>query len=196
MGRIWLILPRLKLDYFVLTFRSLTLDDKETATMTKFLGLCTGALALVLVLSTQASAQTITLRANMNGGEETPAIVNTGAVATCEVSVDVTNREVAVTLKVFNLPTPATAGHIHIGARGTPGPTVLNFPPSLVGRTGDFTMIFRLGDTPGVFNARPAIGINTVDDAIQAIVGGNSYYNIHTTQFTGGEIRGQLTILD
>jgi hypothetical protein len=55
-------------------------------------------------------------------------------------------------------------------------------------------MVFRLGDTAGVFNARPAIGINTIDDAIQAIVGGNSYVNVHTTQFTGGEIRGQLTI--
>ena len=164
--------------------------------MTKFLGCCTGALALVLVLATQAFAQTITLRANMNGGEETPAIINTGAVATCEASVDPTNREVAVTLRVFNLPTPATAGHIHIGSKGTGGPTVLNFPPSLVGRTGDFTMTFRLGDTVGVFNARPAIGIHTIDDAIQAIVGGNSYCNIHTTQSPGGEIRGQLTIPD
>lgn len=164
--------------------------------MTKFFGLCTGALALVLVLSTQASAQTITLTANLNGGEETPASLNTGAVGTVEVSVDATNREVAVTLRVFNLPTPATAGHIHIGSKGTPGPTVLNFPPSLVGRTGDFTMVFRLGDTAGVFNARAAIGIHTIDDAIQAIVGGNSYVNVHTTQFPGGEIRGQLTIPD
>lgn len=164
--------------------------------MTKFFGLCTGALALVLVLSTQASAQTITLTANLNGGEETPASLNTGAVGTVEVSVDATNREVAVTLRVFNLPTPATAGHIHVGSKGTGGPTVLNFPPSLVGRTGDFTMAFRLGDTPGVFNVRPANGIHTIDDAIQAIVGGNSYCNVHTTQFPGGEIRGQLTIPD
>lgn len=162
--------------------------------MTKFLGFCTGALALVLVFSAQASAQTITLTANLNGGEETPAIINTGAVGTAEVSVDATNREVAVTLRVFNLPTPATAGHIHIGAKGTGGPTVLNFPPSLVGRTGDFTMVFRVGDTVGVFNPRPAIGINTIDDAIQAIVGGNAYVNVHTQQFPGGEIRGQLAI--
>jgi len=162
--------------------------------MTKFLGFCMGALALVLVLSTQASAQTITLRANLNGGEETPAIINTGAVGTAEVSVDVTNREVLVTLKVFNMPTPTTAGHIHSGSRLTPGPTVLNFPPSLVGRTGDFTMVFRLADTPGVFNVRSAVGINTIDDAIQAIVGGNTYVNIHSQQYPGGEIRGQLTI--
>ena len=39
----------------------------------------------------------------MNGGEETPAI-NTGMVGTAEVSVDIANREVAVTLNVFNTP--------------------------------------------------------------------------------------------
>ena len=160
--------------------------------MMKVLGLCTGALALVL--AAQASAQTITLMANLNGGEETPTAINTGALGTAEVSVDATNREVAVTLKVFNIPTPTTAGHIHIGSPGTPGPTVLNFPASLVGRTGDFTMVFRLGDTRGVFTARPAIGINTIDDAIQAIVGGNTYVNVHTQQYPGGEIRGKLTI--
>ena len=43
--------------------------------MTKFLGLCTGALALVL--ATQASAQVVTLTTTMNGGEETP-VINTG----------------------------------------------------------------------------------------------------------------------
>ena len=43
--------------------------------MTKFLGFCTGALALVL--ATQASAQVVTLTTTMNGGEETP-VLNTG----------------------------------------------------------------------------------------------------------------------
>ena len=57
--------------------------------MTKFLGLCTGALALVL--ATPASAQTVTLRTTMNGGEEVP-VINTGMVGTAEVSVDVANR--------------------------------------------------------------------------------------------------------
>lgn len=162
--------------------------------MTKFLGISASALTLAALLATPAVAQTVTLRANLNGGEETPAAINTGAVGTVEVSVDPVNREVAVTLNVFNMPTPTTAGHIHIGSRGTPGPTVLNFPASLNGRTGDFTMTFRLGDTPGVFTARPALGINTIDDALQSIVGGNAYVNVHSTQFPGGEIRGQLAV--
>ena len=160
--------------------------------MTKFLGMCTGALALVLVLSIQAAAQTVTLSADLTGGAETPAALNTGMFGTVAVGVDQGSKELTVTLRVFNTPTPTTAGHIHMGSPGTPGPTVLNFPAGLNGRVGDFAMTFRLGDTAGVFTPRPAIGINTIDDVIEAVLGGNTYVNIHTTQNPGGEIRGQL----
>jgi hypothetical protein len=161
--------------------------DKETANMTKFLGFCTGALALVL--AAQASAQVVTLSTTMSGGEEVP-VLNTGMVGSAEVSVDVANREVVVNLRVFNAPTATTAGHIHVGAAGISGPVVINFPSGVVGRTGDFVMSFRLSERD--FVARPAQGISTFDDALQAIVLGNAYVNIHTTQNPGGEIRGQL----
>ena len=158
--------------------------------MTYFRALCAGVFALAFALAPDASAQTLT--ANMNGGEETP-ILNTGAVGTAEVIVDAANQEVTVTLRVFNIPTPTTAGHIHIGPAGIAGPVVINFPEALVGRTGDFAMTFRAG--PNQFVARPAIGINTMQDAIQAILNGNSYVNIHTQQFPAGEIRGQLAVV-
>ena len=58
-----------------------------------------------------------------------PRVINTGMVGNAEVSVDVANREVAVTLNVFNVPTATTAGHIHVGPAGISGPVVLNFPP-------------------------------------------------------------------
>ena len=54
--------------------------------MTKFLGMCTGALALVLLLSTQAAAQTVTLSADLVGGEETPAALNTGRGKTARIA--------------------------------------------------------------------------------------------------------------
>lgn len=156
--------------------------------MTKYLAIGLGALAIALALPPQVSAQTLT--ANLNGGEETPAL-NTGAVGMAEVSVDAVNREISITLTVFNIGTSTTAGHIHAGPAGVAGPVIINFPPSLAGRTGDFSMTFRAG--PQDFVPRPAIGINTFDDAVQAIVLGNSYVNIHTTLNPGGEIRGRLT---
>ncbi len=149
------------------------------------------AAGLMLMLAASASAQVINFEATLSGGEEAPAPgLNTGAVGAAEVGVDLTNREVVVNLQLFNIPTGTTAGHIHAGARGTSGPVILdfNFP---AGRTGDMPITFRLGSS--AFRPRPEIGINTLDDAIQTIAGGNSYINIHTTQYPGGEIRGQLT---
>ena len=151
--------------------------------------ICTCVLA-TLVFASAASAQTVTLTANLQGGNETPPVL-TGMVGTAEVTVDLVNREVVVSLRVFNTPTPTVAGHIHVGSVGLAGPVVLNFP-DIPGRSGDFNMSFRLGES--AFVARQPQGINTMDDIIQAIVAGGAYVNIHTQQNPGGEIRGQLTL--
>ena len=152
---------------------------------------CGAVVAAALLFSaTPSSAQVVTMTATLSGGEETPILL-TGAVGTATVSVDAVNEELAVTLSVFNLATGTTAGHIHVGPKGIAGPVVINFPIP-AGRTGDLPLQFRLG--AAAFVARPEIGINTMADAIQAIVGGNAYVNVHTSANPAGEIRGQLTI--
>jgi hypothetical protein len=155
-------------------------------------GSCVAAAAFIMLLSASASAQVVTMHATLSGGEETPAVVLTGAVGTVVASIDPTNREVAVTLRVFNIPgtAPTTAGHFHVGPKGIGGPVVLNFPSSIVGLTGDFTLTFRLNEAS--FVPRPAQGINTIDDMLQAMAAGNAYANVHTSANPGGEIRGQL----
>jgi len=163
--------------------------------MRKILWTCVFAAGVTLIQAGTASAQTsVIMGATLSGGEETPAQVLSGAVATAEVAVDPTNQEIAVTMRVFNLPTGSTASHIHIGPKGVSGPVVIDFPIG-TGRTGDFTLNFRVHDGPA-FHARPEIGINTFADALQAVAGGNAYVNIHTSTFPGGEIRGQLSVLD
>lgn len=151
--------------------------------------LATAATAtLSLLLSGPVEAQEVRMTATLTGGEETPALL-TGALGTAEVVVDATRRSVVVTLNLFNVPTGTTAGHIHVGPKGVAGPIVLDFGfPA--GRTGDFPVAFSL--TVRDFRPRPDIGISTMDDAIQAIVGGNAYVNVHTTAFPAGEIRGQI----
>jgi hypothetical protein len=145
-------------------------------------------MALVVTLAARSSAEEVRMVANLTGGEETPALL-TGALGTAEVNVDTTSRAVTVILNIFNIPTGTTAGHIHVGPKGVAGPVVLDFGfPQ--GRTGDFPIRFDL--TVRDFRARPEIGINTIEDAIQAIVGGNAYVNVHTTAFPAGEIRGQI----
>lgn len=150
------------------------------------------ALAALALTATAASAQVVQMAATLSSGEETPALLS-GAVGTAEVSVDAEAKEVSVTLRVFNLPTRSAAGHIHVGPRGVAGPVVLDFP-GIAGRTGDFVVTFRVNQS--AFRPQPAIGINTMDDVIQAITGGSAYVNIHTTTFPAGEIRGQLVLAE
>jgi hypothetical protein len=147
------------------------------------------ALALAILLpSASASAQTVNMIATLTGGEENP-IVLTGAVGSANLAVDSGNREITVELRLFNFATGTTAGHIHAGPRGINGPVILDFPIP-TGRTNDLTLSFRVG--VGQFRPNAALGINTIDDIIQTIVGGGAYVNIHTTANPGGEIRGQI----
>jgi len=84
--------------------------------------------------------------------------------------------------------------HIHLAAKGVNGAVVAwlypSAPPALL--------------IPGKFNGVLAQGTITADDLvgplagqplsilIAAIEAGNTYVNIHTTQYLGGEIRGQI----
>ena len=156
--------------------------------MTRALHVGAAMVAALLIGTAAASAQVVVATATLGGGDETPILLS-GAAGTAEVAIDVAAKEFAVTLRIFNIPTTTTAGHIHVGSKGIAGPVVIDFP-AIAGRLGDFVTTFRVGEAS--FRANPAIGINTIDDLIQAVANGNAYVNIHTTTFPAGEIRGQL----
>jgi len=153
--------------------------------------LAAGLLVGAVSTSAQQPQTTFTLTALLLGSNETPAPINTGAFGTATVVVDLVAQTVTYTVNVFNLPSGVTAGHIHVGGPGTSGPTVVNFtvrPPE----SNDFTIT---GTVPySQFTMRPDQGIRSPEDMIQAILGGNSYANIHSQVNPGGEIRGQLLI--
>jgi hypothetical protein len=92
---------------------------------------------------------------------------------------------ITVSIYFDDLTGPAIAAHIHIGPADGNGPVVLpfaNFP----------------ADTDGHYEADlTADDINqdsgyTFDDLVQALFNGNTYMNIHTDAYPGGEIRGQI----
>jgi CHRD domain len=155
--------------------------------------LCSAAaLVAVLGLGAQtASAQTYTLTATLTGAGENPAI-NTGAFGSATVTVDMSAKTVTYRVDVYNLPSGVTASHIHAGAIGTNGPVVVNFAPP-VPASNDFGFSGTVRDTE--FVLRPDQGIRSADDMFQAILGENSYVNVHSTVNGGGEVRGQLLLL-
>jgi hypothetical protein len=148
--------------------------------------------ALVLLAAAPASAQTYTLTAELSGGNEAPTTVLTGAFGTATVTVNMSTRTVTWIVDVFNLPSGVTLGHIHVGAPGVAGPTMVNFTVP-VSASNDFRITGSAGDS-GI-TLRPEQGIRSADDAFQAIIGGNTYVNIHTAVNGAGEIRGQLKVV-
>jgi hypothetical protein len=84
--------------------------------------------------------------------------------------------------------------HIHIGPAGVNGPVVVWLypegpPPQLI--EGRFDGIL----AEGVITEADLVGMlagMTMDDLVAEMLAGNTYVNVHTTQFPGGEIRGQI----
>ena len=145
-------------------------------------------------VATPAAAQTYVLTAALTGaGEATQTTngINTGAFGDATVIVDMSARTVTYQVNVWNLPSGVTASHIHVGAANTAGAVVVGFTVP-TGASNDFSFSGVVQDT--AFALNPNAGIRSADDMFQAILGGNSYVNVHSTVNPGGEIRGQLIL--
>src|SRR5262245_33189592 len=146
--------------------------------------------ALVLLGSAaQAQAQTINCTGTFSGGNEVPPI-NNGSGGTAVINMNMATNTIEWVLTAFNVPSGLTAGHIHAGAQGVSGPVVVNFAitPNI---SNDFTI--RGTSTATDLVARPAQGINSMEDVAQMLLTGSAYANLHTQINGGGEIRAPLT---
>lgn len=154
-----------------------------------------GATALLVGLAAApAAAQSFTLTANLSGAGEATSIangINTGAFGDCKIVVDLTGQTVSYAVNVFNLPSGVIASHIHVGAEKTSGPVVVNF---VVPATASNDFGFSGTVAFSAFVLRPDQGIRSSDDMVQAILGGNSYCNVHSAVNPAGEIRGQFVL--
>ena len=126
----------------------------------------------------QASAQVVELRATISQSQEVPA---TGApgTGTAIMFYDVGTNKFDLIVSITGMTNIASASHIHEAAMGANGGVVTNLGGEAVyTRSGNtLTATFR--------------GITHGGDRLKLIQGG-AYYNIHSAQFPGGEVRGQL----
>lgn len=128
-----------------------------------------------------------TLNAVLSGAQEVPPVVSAGS-GTATVTLDAARTAITVTLNTTGL-AGVTASHIHFGVAGMNGGIL--FPlfsaPALFPATLTRTL------TSADFTPDAANGINTFADAVNAMLIGSTYINVHTQAHLGGEIRGQLT---
>jgi hypothetical protein len=108
----------------------------------------------------------------LSGLNETPPNNSPGA-GVGVFYLDPAGTTITYTLTYTGLTGPATASHLHRGAPGQAGPIIVPFCQGSCGNPITGSAPWDPANTP-------------------ALLAGNVYANVHTAQFPGGEIRGQL----
>jgi hypothetical protein len=112
----------------------------------------------------------------IGGAEEVPTPGDPDGAGQAAVTIDRASGEVCWDLRVSNVST-VTMAHIHRGVRGQAGPVVVDFSSALPNPT--------------------SAGCTTVAPALATEIATNPsgfYVNVHTTEFGGGAVRGQLAV--
>ena len=129
------------------------------------------SIALLMTgLSGAAQAQKLFFKADLNGAQETPPVATT-ATGTAYLEMDRAANTLSLRMTYTGLSSAENAAHIHgFAGPGVPGGIKFGLP---------------LGST------KNAVWIFTEPDEA-SIIAGLTYLNIHTGNFGGGEIRGQI----
>jgi len=124
------------------------------------------------------SAQVIELRATLSPTQEVPA-TSSPARGSAIMLYDLASNTFDLIVSIESMANLATGSHLHEAPAGTNGSVVTNL--------GGDAVYTRTGS-----NLRATLrGITYGGDRIKLLQSG-AYYNIHSAQFPGGEIRGQL----
>lgn len=156
------------------------------------------AVIVALLHAGAVHAMPITFTAALSGAAENPPNVSPGT-GFATVVYDNETHLLSVDVSFSGLVAGTTAAHIHCCAAppansipATPTPTFPDFPLGVM--EGTYDMTFDLTD-PSSFSSA-FIGGGTAAEAEAALaaglLAGEAYLNIHTTAFSGGEIRGFL----
>ena len=124
-----------------------------------------------------AKASTVQVyTATLTSGDEVPPAANSKGTGTAEVRVDTSTNELSWKVSYGGLTGAATMAHIHgPGAKGQNAGVVVPFT--------------------GIAGQTSAEGKAKITPAQYADLAAGMYYvNVHTAQYPGGEIRGQLEL--
>lgn len=101
-------------------------------------------------------------------------------------SVDGARLGVHVTAS--NLSGPIVAAHLHLAPAGAVGPVVVDLTSGLLPAAGGVRFLVQASDLTG-----PLAGASFIA-FLNQVAAGNVYVNLHTAQYPGGELRGQVSL--
>ena len=142
--------------------------------------------------------------ARLRGLEEVPSI-STFAQGFFLGTLNASGTAMDYTIVYFDLQGAVQQSHIHIAQPGVNGNIVLFFctnltppagvptPPACPSGPGINSVSGTLTAANVIVQNSQGIAAGEFGEVIRAMRAGHSYANVHTDQFTGGEIRGQVT---
>ena len=159
-----------------------------------------GLLLTVLMFAAVAKADQLVFTGTLTGSQEVPPTGSAG-IGSALVTLDTVTNLLTVNVSFAGLGSPTIASHIHCCAPpgttamvATAVPTFPGFPLGVT--TGTYLMTFDLTAAstynPAFITAHGGTVAGAMAAFIAGLQSGQAYLNIHTNQFTGGEIRGQL----
>src|SRR5678815_1940560 len=135
---------------------------------------------------------------------ENPPHPESSGTGTALITFDTVAHQMTVNVVFSGLTTPNTAAHIHccISAPGNAGvatvtPTFTGFPGGVTSGTYShlFDMSLASSYNPSFVTAHGGTPLSAEAFLFAGIESGESYLNIHSTSFPGGEIRGFLVFV-
>jgi hypothetical protein len=166
-------------------------------------------IALTGLLGTAAGApqqDQNNLHANLTGFREVPVPISTRASGEFKAEI-IKDDTIAYELTYSGLEGTVTQGHIHFGQRFAAGgialwlcQTTTNADPTKLAPTcpqeaqGPTTVKGNLTVANLVGPAAQGIAAGDFAEILKAIRAGVTYANVHSSTFTGGEIRGQIRV--
>ena len=159
-----------------------------------------GLVLAVLMLSAVARADQLVFTTTLTGAQEVPPSGSPG-IGSALVTLDTLTNLLTVNVSFAGLVSPTIASHIHCcagpGVNAMVATTVPTFPGFPLGvTTGTYLMTFdlTLASTynPAFITAHGGTVAGAQAAFIAGLTSGQTYLNIHTSMFPGGEIRGQL----
>jgi len=156
------------------------------------------AVALFVSMATGQGHQS--LKARLSGFQEVPSVSTSGS-GDFRAKISADGTSVDYTLSYQNLEAATLFAHIHLSARGVNG-GVMAFlcggggKPACTSNVGLNTVSGTIVAADIIGPAGQGIAAGEFTEFLRALRSGNTYANVHSTMFPGGEIRGQISTDD
>jgi CHRD domain len=151
------------------------------------------ALAVSMLVATAVPSHAERLSASLSGANEVPPINSAG---TGNFEMTIRPDGINFSLSFSDLSSPLSVAHLHFAPSKVAGGVMIflcgggNQPACPATTSGNITGTITAANVTGPTGQGIAVG--DLDSALEAVRDGLSYANMHTTNFPGGEIRGNV----